>query len=159
MFSVCSHRGGGGVYPLHPTILPLVSCPFQGGTPSPSHNTSTGPMSFPGDTPVTGPRSLPGGTPGWVPPSQVRMGYPPLARSGCGTPQPGKDGVPPPTKTGYAWTGYAAGGKPLAVSRRRTVMYCFMKYIINFYEKKFLIPKVFSLSKDVSSIPTRFGYY
>ena len=59
-----------------------------GGTPSPSHNTSTGPMSFLGGTPVTGTRSLLGGIPqSWpgayptartgVPPSQVRMvGYP-----------------------------------------------------------------------------------
>ena len=41
MFSVCSHPGVGG---------------FR-GTPSPSHNTSTGPMTFPGGTPVTGSRS------------------------------------------------------------------------------------------------------
>ena len=34
----------------------------MGGTQSPSHYTSTGPMSFPVGTPVTRPRSLPGGT-------------------------------------------------------------------------------------------------
>ena len=42
---------------------------------------------------------------------------------GCprGTP-PGQNGVPPTPWTGYAWPGYAAGGTPLAVSRRRTVL-------------------------------------
>ena len=54
----------------------------MGRTPSPSHNTSTGPMSCSGGTPVTDPRSLPGGTPvpdmgTPPPPSQVRMGYSP----------------------------------------------------------------------------------
>ena len=44
---------------------------------------------------------------GYPPPRQVRM---PLAR----------DGVPP--VAGYAWTGYAAGGTPLAVSHRRTFL-------------------------------------
>ena len=69
---------------------------------------------------------------------QVRIRYPlarsgrghPLARSGWGTPPPGRTGVPPPGQvrmgnplgTGYTWTGYAAGGTPLAVSRRRTVL-------------------------------------
>ena len=57
MFSVCSNLGG--------------------GTPSPSHNTSTGPMSFLGSTPVTGPRSQTGGTWDRVPP------------------WPGQDGIPP----------------------------------------------------------------
>ena len=47
----------------HPIILPLVPCPFQRGYPSPSHNTSTGPMSFPEGIPVTSPRSLPRGYP------------------------------------------------------------------------------------------------
>ena len=78
--------------------------PGGGFTPSPSHNTSTGPMSFLGGTPVTGP---------------FREGYPmtgyPLARSGWGPPAlPG---------TGYAWTGYAAGGTHLAVSHRRSVLF------------------------------------
>ena len=82
-----------------------------GVTPSPSHNTSTGLMSFLG-TPVIGPGSLPrgypslgsggggvpqsqaedtpvlGGTDG-VPPCQDWGTPPPPARSGQGTPQPG----------------------------------------------------------------------
>ena len=90
MFSVCSHPEGG--------------C-----TPSPSHNTSTGPMSFLGGIPHLHPIKLPlvpcpflgvpqclvlgafrgwgggGGTP--VPDGQLRIGYPP-ARSGWGTPPP-----------------------------------------------------------------------
>ena len=61
-----------------------------GGTPSASQNTSTGPMSF-----LVGCTPVPGG----------------------GYPWPGQDGVPPPPLTGYAWTGHAAGGTPLAVSR------------------------------------------
>ena len=105
MFSQVSVCSGGGVPYLHPII-------------SPSHNTSTGPMSFlgvphntstssmsfPGHTPVTGPRSLlrgypvtdarypsprwEGGNPSWDTPSQVRMGYP-FARDRVPTPWPG----------------------------------------------------------------------
>ena len=66
------------------------------GTPSPSHNTSTGPMSFLWGTPVIGPRSLPRGypsdwsrVPSWGVPSP-RWGYP-----RTGYPQPGM-GYPPP---------------------------------------------------------------
>ena len=95
--SVCSHRGGGGVP----------------GTPSPSHNTSTGPMSFPGrgDTPVTGPRSLPRGVPR---PGPDREGVPQSGPDGGvggfpsqGVPWPGPHGgypsqgwVPPPSRDG-----------------------------------------------------------
>ena len=62
-------------------------------------NTSTGPMFFLGGTPVTGPRS------GWgVPRVSPVLGW----------------GTPP--RIGYAWTGYAAGGMSLAVSRRRTFL-------------------------------------
>ena len=67
--SVCLfvHTRGGGEWPhLNPIIFLLVPwCPFWGGggfTPSPSHNTSTGPMSFWG---------VPWGTP------HPGMGYPP----------------------------------------------------------------------------------
>ena len=62
---VCSQ--GGGIH-LHPIILPLVPCPFQ-GTPSQSHNTSSDPMSFLGVTPSpsnstsTGPLSFLGDNP------------------------------------------------------------------------------------------------
>ena len=130
----------------------MVPCPFCGGTPSPSHNTSTDPMSFPGGTPVTGPQSQAEGVPqswlgvshdgyppwsgqGGVPPRSgwctplPGVGYP-LASSGwgtplgqdLGTPQSGQDGVLTPPRTGYARAGYAAGGTPLSVSRRRTVL-------------------------------------
>ena len=51
----------------------------MGGTPSPSHNTSTGPMSFPGGTPVPGE-----GVP------QYQDELPPLPQPG----QSGQDGVP-----------------------------------------------------------------
>ena len=77
---VFDSRQSEGVPHLHPTILPLIPCSFQGGTPSPSHNTSIGPMSFLGGYP-----------------SQVRMGNPPPqlgqglgtpARSGWDTPKP-----------------------------------------------------------------------
>ena len=54
---------------------------------------------------MTGPRSGQG-----VPPSQVRMDVPP--GQGWGTP-----------RIAYAWTGYAAGGTPLAVSRRKTFLF------------------------------------
>ena len=41
-------------------------------------------------------------------------------------PDQDRDGVnPPPPRTGYAGTGYAAGGTPLAVSRRRTFLFEF----------------------------------
>ena len=54
------------------------------------------------------------------PPSQprTRWGTPPLSGTGL-------DGVPPPPlwRTGYAWTGYGAGGTPLAVSRRMTFLF------------------------------------
>ena len=72
----------------------------MGGTPSPSNNTSTGPMFFPGCTPVTGPRSLPAGVPGggypsprWGTPSQPgQEGV--LPWPGMRYPMSGQDGVP-----------------------------------------------------------------
>ena len=72
-----------------------------GGTPCPSHNTSTGPMSFLGGTPVLMGVPHSGGTP--------------PARSEWDT-SPARDGVPPPPPPliGYAWTVYAACGTPLA---------------------------------------------
>ena len=120
MFSVGSHSGGGR------------------GTPSPSHNTSTGPMSFPGGgvlylhpinnmmsflggTPVTGPRSRWGG--GYPTLGQVRIGglLPHLGVSPhpeMRYPQPGQDsggggggtwnGVPP-ARSGW---GYPEMGYP-----------------------------------------------
>ena len=71
-------------------------------------------------------------SPGWdtpqsgqdgIPPSQDRMGYPPPR----GTPWPGWG---TPIQTGYTWTGYASGGTPLAVSRRRTAL-----FKINIFQK------------------------
>ena len=69
MFSLCPPLGGWG-----------------GVTPSPSHNTSTGPMSFLGGTPMTGPRSLTGR-------GSTRI----LARTEWHQPppQPGEDWEPP----------------------------------------------------------------
>ena len=81
-------------------------------TPSPSHNTSTGPMSFLGGTPVTGPRSLLRGYPSdWfqVPSqgvSQSWLGVPHDGQVSMGIPQPGLGYTPPP-RIGYTWTGYA----------------------------------------------------
>ena len=109
---------------------------------SPSHNTSTGPMSFLGRYPNDGsqvpswgvPQSqvgvpqdrVPPGQDSGSPPGQVRigypwpgLGYPPPARTGVPPPQPGQHGVPPsPDRT---------VDRPLAPvcllrSRRRTVM-------------------------------------
>ena len=63
----------------------------RGGGLSPSHNTSTGPVSFPGGTPVTGPRSLLGCTsvPGGGTPGRVIPWDTPLARTGWVNPWPG----------------------------------------------------------------------
>ena len=118
----------------------------MGGTPSPSHNTSTGLMSFLGGTPVPDrgyPSARLGGTPSWgIPwPGQVsdrvypKMGYPlardgvPPARSGWGTTPPARSGwgTPQPWMgyfpgIEYTWTGYAVDGTPLAVSHRRTLL-------------------------------------
>ena len=58
----------------------------EGGTPSPSHNTSTGPMSFPGVPHWLVPGPFRGGMPGWGTP-QPGMGYPPGQE--WGTPLPG----------------------------------------------------------------------
>ena len=86
--------------------------------------------------PSCGTSVLAGGYPGprWgtpllgTPHNQVRMGTPmtrsgwvptPLARSGRSSPWLGW-GTPP--RIGYAWTGYAVGGAPLAVSHRRTLL-------------------------------------
>ena len=124
MFSqacVCSIGGGGegGSLPhLHLVILHWSQV-LSGSTSSPSHNTSTRFMSFPGErsTPVTGVRSLLGGG---VPQSQVwgggtpvsGRGYPSPRQSGTpvtqGAPWPGLDGVPP-------WPG--VDGVPSAIPR------------------------------------------
>ena len=69
---VCLSTPGGTPSPSHGTSTgPMF---FLGGTSSPSHNTSICPMSFPGGTPVTGPRSLPGGTQDGVPPARSGWG-------------------------------------------------------------------------------------
>ena len=106
--------GGGGVLPhLHPIILPLVPCPFWGSTPSPSHNTSTGPMSFLGGTPSpshntsTGPISFLGEVLQRLVPGQDR-GYPP-ARVGTPLAMVGhpSQGRYPPAKVGTHQPGQA----------------------------------------------------
>ena len=88
-----------------------------GFTPSPSHNTSPGPMSFSGGTPVTGPRFLYGGVP------HSQMGGTPSQR--WGTPPPGQAGGTPPsldrTADGVLATQWAVC---LLRSRRRTVVAC-----------------------------------
>ena len=138
MFVSSQPGGGDGTpSPSHNTFTGHMT--FSRGTPFPSHNTSNGPMSSlvdggtpsPSNNTFTGPRSLLGGgtlAVIGVPSIQERMGYL-LSRRGWGTPYLGQDrmryppsgigqdGVPP-SGTGYAWTGYSAGGTPLAVSRR-----------------------------------------
>ena len=102
-----------------------LSTPEGGGTPSPSHNTSTGPMSFLGRYPSDWSQILPGGTQvpvggeipwprqGYFSPrwgggglSQSQAGGTPVQGRGGVTPtewypQPGQDGVPPPARTGW----------------------------------------------------------
>ena len=117
-------------------------CLFTGGTPYiyPSHNTSTGPMSFLGGTPVTG----------GVPLIQDWMRYPypgldgvPLSRTGWDTPVldwmeypcPGLDGVQPLTRTEWgthpcqdsiAFTCYMAGGMPFAFTQEDCLVELFI---------------------------------
>ena len=77
-------------------------CSPSGRYPIESHNTSTGSMSL-----LRVPKWLDG-----VPPQ----------------PQPGQDGASP-TRTGYAWTGYAVGSMPVTVSHMRTIL---LKYFSRF---------------------------
>ena len=95
------------------------------GAPSPSYDTSTGPMSFKGGTPVTGPSSLPrgyptpgGGYPSWVPPS--RDGVPPgqvrMAVSGMEYPSPGM-GYPLARSVWGTWDGYPHPGMAYPLAR------------------------------------------
>ena len=106
-------------YVVRREVMFSQACLFRWGIPhlhpiiSLSHNTSIGPMSFLG-VPLSQtqigvyPSPRHGGTPG-----QVRMGQPPPSQGW---------GNPPPPQAGYAMTRYTAGGTPLAVSRRRTVL-------------------------------------
>ena len=87
-FHFVHHPGGGH---LNPIIPPLIPCSFWEVPPSPSNNTSTGPMSFLGVPQWPAPGPFQGGTPlpgegypwwgthqpgsGWgTSPVQVRMG-------------------------------------------------------------------------------------
>ena len=84
------------------------------GTPSSSHNTSTGPVSLLGGTPVPDKGGTPvpdGGYPISGYPTQPGIVYR-LAKSGWGT----------PSQAGYAMTRYAVGSPPFVVSHRRTVL-------------------------------------
>ena len=102
-----------GIPHLHPIILPLVPCPFW-ATPSCPGQECTSPCSgqgvphpvMAGASPCLGlryPQKGPGASQ-WGTPGQDRMEYSPRS---------------------YLWTGYGAAGTPLAVSRRRTVLfYC-----------------------------------
>ena len=97
-------------------------------TPSPSHNTSTGPMSFLGGTPVTGPRFLPGRypSPRWGVPQSLVPG-PFLG----GTPVPDgvpQDGYTPPgmwyplARSGWVGTpGWGIGQQVGVLATRRAV--------------------------------------
>ena len=113
VLSVQTRGGGGGLPHLHPIIFPLVPCPFWR------------------DTPVTGPRWSEYLSPRWGEVPQSQAGEVPPFRPGWGT-RPARTGVPFPPETGYAWTGYAAGGTPLSVSRRRTLVHMwFLIYAIS----------------------------
>ena len=133
--------GGGGVggFPIsYLIILPLVPCPFQ-GVPHPSCNTSTGPMSFPGGTPspshnTSSPCPLWGEpqsfSPRWGYPSPRQGGYPcpgqgiPQSQDGMGYPWPGQDGVnPPPPPSQDSCTCYAVGRMPLAVPQEHCLVF------------------------------------
>ena len=105
--NVCKERYDGKVLFSQASV-----CSHLGGTPSPSHNTSTGPMSFLGGqvphlhsiilalVPCTFWR---------YPPSQVRMGGTPTVL-GWGTP-------PPPSKDNRRNICYVAGGMPLVLTQ------------------------------------------
>ena len=96
-YASCVHTGGLSCFSLF--VSPHLGGGNRDGVLPPPHVMSGG------GTPTT--RS------GWVPPAnQVRLGYHP----------PAGMGYPLPPRIGYAWTGYAAGGMPLAVSRRRTFL-------------------------------------
>ena len=106
---VTSPRSLLGGTPVLDGGYPMVGNPQPGQDGVPS--TRSGPRW--GVTPLWG-TPYPGED-GVHPPGLVSMGYPP-ARSGCCTPWPGQDVVPPlardgvPPRIGYAWTGYVAGG-------------------------------------------------
>ena len=107
------------------------------GTSSPFHNTSTGPMSFLGRYPISIPQYfnwshvlswevshlhpiilslVPG--PFWGITHPGLDGGIPLSMTGWGSPL-----IPIQDRTGWA-TGYGMGGTPLAISRRRTFLFC-----------------------------------
>ena len=136
---------------------------FLEGTPSPSHNNSIGSMSHPGGTTVPGEGYS-------TSPSQVRMEYlpgqdgiatlPHPPSQDWGTPWPGQDGAsplarmgypppPPPPGTGYTWTGHAASGAPVAVSRRRTFLSLFTKTQESFRFR----PNIIVLNSSVDGVP------
>ena len=102
MFSVCPHLGGTpSPSPSHNASTGPMS--FPRGTPSPSHNTSTGPMSFLGGTPVTGLSN-------WFPPI---MGWGnSLPRSGTRGGYPGQVRVGVPRGTPLSWDGLSSHPSP-----------------------------------------------
>ena len=136
MFSVCSHPGGEGVPQSGSQSLPqaLVPGPFGGGgltcylVPCPFWTPISGPMSLLGVS-----QSQPGdGLPqSWleaIPPA--RTGVPPsqdcctaLTRTGVNPPPPPRPGL------GYPQTGYAPGGTPRAIFRRKDFLVkCFFHH-------------------------------
>ena len=123
-------------------------CPHGGVHQSQVLSQVTGPMSFPGGTPVpgsfpghwsqvTGPRSFLGVPhPDQGVPQSWQDGVPPLARSRWGTPPtsqvrmgylcPGQDlgpPPPPPEQNNRASTCYATGGMPLAFTQEDCLVY------------------------------------
>ena len=136
--SVCLFIEEGGYFHLHPIILPLVLCPFPGGTPPPSHNTSTGPRGGNpilldgegGSTPIlrasSGPKSRMGGVPQGTPcqdwievtPHWDWMGAPPPGDWMGYLPCLDWVGVPLlPGDSSRAGTCYVVGGMPLAFTQ------------------------------------------
>ena len=106
------------------------------GTPSPSHNISTGPMSFLGGNPVTSPRSGCGVPPSWgtlSPSSRLGWGGTPWWESP--PPPPPGMGYPPPPPPPPDRTADGVLDTPRSVcllrSRRRTFLFDFIVLLTN----------------------------
>ena len=123
MFSQVSVNTGAS-QSLFPCSFPLpMSHALSVGIPQPLD---------PGPFPAFGPMSFLGRCPSlW---SHVSSrGYPSL---GLGY-SPGQDWVPPTQDWGTPGTGYATGGMPLVVSRRRTFLFLYFQNIASFLYKKY----------------------
>ena len=115
--------GGGGIFSVCLTVhtrgVPQDGVPplVRSGWGTPHGQVRLGyPPPKPGQVGACPPPARSGYPP---PPSQVRSGWgTPLVGMGYPSPHP----PPPPPRIGYVWRGYAAGGTPLTVSCRRTVL-------------------------------------